>query len=252
MESLRDELWNKQAELLVAIDHELKQKKAFYALVRFCEDLQRLTWRYSDYRGEGARNYKRAQRNKRKMKDLDECQKKMVDKSMAFHQQAYVIVGSLGALLNQLKDVRASPYTSGEGAASTTAILTELETRHFHHDETLLTDLGHVKNSAWFRSKYVDHPQQHQPHCWLTYFNFDVSREYIIFYNPIASEPFEMPPVEDIPLHRMIDTDDPQFSVRVGHARWFVAPDPQATYKSLERVSRHAINACREPLPHLL
>ena len=147
MESLRTTLWNERQTLLSPIENELKQLKAFYALVRFCEDLQRLTWRYNQY-ADIARTHRRWRLNRNRNNSLDLRQKQLVDKAMAFHQQVYVVVSSLGALLNQFKDIAVPAYTSGDAVASTESLLSELQQRHFQEHAELQLDLDRIGNAT--------------------------------------------------------------------------------------------------------
>jgi hypothetical protein len=226
-------LGSNHLSLLSHIENERKYRKADFALVRFREDLQRLDWRYQDYR-EANRNYKRTQRNRRRAKDLDHCQKKLVNKSMAFHQQAYVVIASLGSLLNQLKDEKASQFPWQE----VTDLLDVLESRHFKDNEGRLDDLYVVRNAAWYRSKYVDHPQQHQPHCWLTHYELEDDQEYIIFYNPIPGEEFEMLPIPEASMNPKSEL----YRLPLGVEQWFTAPDVMATHEAIQRIVLHILS----------
>src|SRR5689334_18548500 len=98
--------------------------------------------------------------------ELPERQLRFVDKMEAFHQHIYATLAVLALVLNQR---RAKDGEQAYPVGSISRFLAALKERDFRYKDRFLDHVSVLERSADFRSKYVDHPERHQLHDWMTY-----------------------------------------------------------------------------------
>jgi len=197
-------------------------------LRRLSENLTRLTWRLDECKVVGAA-LPIAPDPSYSGPPLTELQLRFVDKVEAFHQHVYATLAVLALALNHRKEPRAKqPYPIG----SISKFLDALKERDFRYKDRLLDQVTVLEKSADFRSKYVDHPEQHQLHDWMTmvylgnyrviYF---IKRDDTVVYRPGSSDP-----------------DSPDFRPPLGGVEeFYVSPDLDRTYDAVQRVIMGAL-----------
>jgi hypothetical protein len=213
--------------LLSPLEGDQRSRKG-EALRRLRENLIRLKWRYDECRSASALptapptpNYSGP--------NLDELQLRFVDKVEAFHQHIYATLAVLALVLNHSR-TKESTQTYPVGSIS--KFLMALKDRNFRYKDRYLVQVGILERSADFRSKYIDHPERHQLHDWMTYKYVD--RVHVIYFikrsqtvswlggNPDPSSPDFRPPVGC--------GDD-----------FYVSPDTERTYDAMQRVAIAAL-----------
>jgi len=95
---------------------------------------------------------------------LAELQLAFVDKTEAFHQQVYATISAFIMLLSHIADQK---FLSQMPVDSLTKFLRHISDKSY---ESIVKDQAALLiKSADFRSKFIDHPQQHALHDWITY-----------------------------------------------------------------------------------
>lgn len=95
---------------------------------------------------------------------LADLQLEFVDKTEAFHQQVYAVVSAFIMLLSHVGDQK---FLSQMPIDSLTKFLRHISDKSY---ESIIKDQAALLlKSADFRSKFIDHPQQHALHDWMTY-----------------------------------------------------------------------------------
>jgi hypothetical protein len=146
------------------------------ALRRLRDNLVRLEWRYQECRSASTLPYQPAAPGYTGP-SVNTLQLRFVDKVEAFHQHVYATLAVLALVLNHLgKRATKQPYPVG----SISKFLSALRERDFRYKERYLGHVAVLEKSADFRSKYVDHPERHQLHDWMTYRFMDTA--YVIYF----------------------------------------------------------------------
>lgn len=151
-----------------------------------------------------------------KSKSLSTLQLNLVNKLEAFHQQVYSTLSSLIQVLVHLgeKDIPIDSVSK----------FLDFVDRKIPYKSTLKTHIYNLKMSIDFRAKYIDHPQQHKLHNWMTYSYED--EFYVIYYisnsNKVyfRGEPYDPLDPEFVPP---VDCDN----------NFYVSPNKIRIFKSL-------------------
>lgn len=220
---LIDMNWEK---LLVNLD-EKKRNKVGLALHRLKESLKRLDCRYIEYY-EVEKMIIFDSTGPRKI-NLSDLQLKLVDKVEAFHQQVYVVLSTLILAINYL-GIRGKKEQHPINSISNFLKFVE---KIFQYKNILLEQINNLKHSIEFRAKFIDHPQQHILHNWMTY---GFQKEcYIIYYIEKSNKVFHrgkpynpnesgfLPPV---------DCDN----------NFYVSPNKINTYKAVQYFVKYLLN----------
>lgn len=210
---------HRNREALLSGFEEERRARVEEVLRRLLENLVRLHWRYEECQQAVATIPPGYSGPK-----LPEFQLRFVDKTEALHQHVYATLAVLALVLNHRREGDSrQPYPVG----SITKFLAALKERDFRYKDRLLDHVAVLERSADFRSKYVDHPEQHQLHDWMTY--CPEEKAYIIYfirksgaliYRAGPTDPFHpgfQPPVDC--------GDD-----------FYVSPDPERTYSAMQKV----------------
>jgi hypothetical protein len=161
---------------------------------------------------------------------LKEVQLRFVDKIEAFHQHIYATLAVLALVVNHLRDEREKQlYPVG----SISKFLAALKERKFRYKDRLLDQVAILEKSSDFRSKYIDHPDQHQLHNWMTHFYLN---KYHVVYFLTGGDPADIHAGDP-------DPDSPDFHPPIGGLLGFyVSPDLDRTYDAMQRVVMAALS----------
>ncbi len=213
--------------LLSGLEGEQRLKVA-QALNRLRENLIRLRWRHDDLIATG-QLLTRATMPDYSGPSSREVQLRFIDKVDAFHQHIYATLAVLALVLNHVrKDRKEQPYPVG----TISKFLATLKGRVFQYQHQYLRRVGVLERSADFRSKYVDHPERHELHNWMTMRYFD--KHLVIYYLEKGGEV----------THRAGSSDpfSPDFQPPVNCGDdFYVSPDPDETCDALEKVVTRAL-----------
>lgn len=152
-------------EKLVARFADDKKEKAEMACRAFTEYVERLGNRHNELRQieEFKTNADPDEMAKHEI-TLTDLQLGFVDKTEAFHQQVYA---TISAFIMLLSHVAGQKFLSQMPIDSLTKFLRHISDKSY---ESIVKDQATLLiKSADFRSKFIDHPQQHALHDWLTY-----------------------------------------------------------------------------------
>lgn len=159
------------------IDEEFsEQAKSKCCLVfnLFIESLESLHWRYkSVLDAESAFN----STNEDTTESYTGYQLTLVRQTEAFHQHVYAVLGRFAMLLNHIAP---KEFKTALPTRSISKMLDYLESKVEAEGDL---NFNLIRNSLEFRSKFVDHPQQHKAHDWMTY-RIPTSPVAIIYYVP--------------------------------------------------------------------
>lgn len=146
---------------------------------------------------------------------LEDLQLKFVDKVEQFHRQMYSALSVLILVLNQTGIHGEKP---NHPINSVDRFLDYL----LGKNESLSISIDYLKKSISFRAKFVDHPQQHKLHDWMTYLSD--GRYYIIYFIPTADRNVYL---------RVGNPLDVEFEPPVSCSDFYVSPHFAETYGSL-------------------
>lgn len=153
----------------------------------------------------------------------DELQLALVDKIEAFHQQVYATGSALVLTVNH------RPVRTFKTDHPIDSIRRFLQfAREKSYDSTLSDALQWLERSEDFRAKFVDHPQQHLLHDWITYSH--IGESYVIYF---VRQPGELVNVYMVPP---LDPIDPRFRPPVNYQSFYVSPNPSRTIAAVGTV----------------
>lgn len=194
---------------------------------RLQENAARLVYRLDDFR-EAERQLDAEGAQGRYGEGHHYLQIRLVDRIEAFHQQVYQTISNLVMVPTFVgPEVMKRNYPID----SVQKFLTFLKENEFRYSSKTLEQIDILLRSVEFRARFVDHPQQHQLHDWMTHNN--LGKTTAIYFQP---DPSGVTAVLYMPDHR--DPDDPNFrpAVDVGD-NFYVAPSLQRTYDAFQAVS---------------
>lgn len=142
----------------------LKQKKAIIAFQRFNEYLFRLENRYSELKDWENILLNYDEDESFKTIPLHDVQLIFLDKTEGFHQQLYATLSAYILLLNHVCDKN---LASQIPIRNVTSFLKYVQSK-WNNDLQLNKQVEILTSSINFRSKFIDHPQQHILHDWMT------------------------------------------------------------------------------------
>lgn len=211
--------------LLVDFEEE-KRNRVGLTLNRLKENLVKVDFRFEDYKKIEQELFlldKDPSSNPNYGEDLHYMQIKLVDRVEAFHQQVYSTLSVLAMVLTHLGfriNNQTPPISSIE------KLLKALSDHKYKYSSVMQDQIYILEKSRSFRTKFVDHPQQHQIHDWYTYgFKGDY---YLIFFIRTGANVYV--PVGDI------DPLSSDFKPPVDHSDFYVAPDKDRTQKALHKL----------------
>lgn len=194
-----------------------RQEKAHLAVNNFKESLIRLEIRLKELlKIEKEICFFSQKKNKR---GLDKVQMAYLDKIEAFHQHVYSTISSFINVLNLISN---HSFKRNLPISGVQEFLEFIIKKDIHPIVLELTDT--IKKSTEFRAKFVDHPQQHKSHTWMTYAPNDVAC--IIYYIPGSAGPNH---TTNTPL----DPYDPNFQCVMPYESFYVSPNNRETYGNL-------------------
>lgn len=161
---------------------------------------------------------------------LNYLQIAFVDKVEGFHQQVYTTISALILVINYLG------YKKGKTNNPINSVKKFLEytkDKIFKYRSILGDQIDVLQKSRDFRSKFIDHPQQHQLHDWMT---FKVKKDvFLIFFKRHGNEVYMIDPTK----HPF----DPDFKPPVNCGKdFYIAPNEKETLKAIEVLVRHILN----------
>lgn len=150
--------------ILIADFNPERKEKAIRAYQRYNENLLRLEKRYNEYiQVEKKKAMVDLEELERQNRTLEDLQLEFVDKTEAFHQHVYATISTFILLLSH---VAGHKYKGQLPISSVTRFLEYIcET---NQDEYIHAQAEVLKTSIKFRAKFIDHPQQHALHDWMT------------------------------------------------------------------------------------
>lgn len=110
---------------------------------------------------------------------LHNCQLIYMDKVEGYHQQVYCVIS---ALSNYFSYFHVSGFKNQHSISSNKRFLETILASN--QDNRIHESVNTLIKSIEFRAKYIDHPQQHLAHDWMTYAwqDKDFRKVYIIYF----------------------------------------------------------------------
>lgn len=197
-------------------------------LHRLRENLARMEFRYNGYSDIEKRIILVGSQKSKKSKEesLSFLQLKLVDKVEAFHQQVYSTLSVLILFLThfRIEDLKDFPINSVKR-------FLEHVKKRIKCRSTLYEQIDLLERSIDFRSKFIDHPQQHAIHDWMTYGY--LGKYYVIYFIRHGREVYYREPKEPF---------EPDFQPPVNCKKdFYVSPDKDKTYKALHYLVVHLL-----------
>jgi len=203
-------------------------KKAAY-LHRFKESLIKLNGRYVELKS----IQKQFDELKREEmgEELHYLQIAFVDKIEAFHQAVYT---TISALIMVIKQFKSNQNTKNQiPIKSVKKFLTYISTSQAKYQSVLIDQINILEKSRDFRAKFIDHPQQHLLHDWMT-FNF-LGKVYLIFFKASGQEIYAINP----DIHPM----SPRFKPPVNCGKnFYIAPNEDECFDAIQILLEHLLN----------
>lgn len=209
------------------IGHRGKKKEGVcMTLHRLKESLVKLDYRYFDL-GEIVRLLDQLQSDEMG-EPLHYWQIAFVDVVEAFHQQIYSTLSTLILVLNHLGlNGKKHPINSVK------KFLEFVKEKQLQYRSALADQIDILQKSRDFRSKFIDHPQQHQLHDWMTH-RTEEGEMYIIFFKRKGKEVYAPTPKHP---------SDPEFKPPVNCGKdFYISPDERKTLKAIEVLIKHMLN----------
>lgn len=153
-----------------------------------------------------------------------------VDKVEAFHQQVYATISTTMLVINHIgyKGKRINHPID-----SVKKFLEYIKGEIFKYRSVLGDQIDILEKSRDFRAKFIDHPQQHQLHDWMTFRAEDGL--YLIFFMRKGDEVYAIDPT--------IHPFDPNFKPPVNCGEdYYIAPSEGKTLKAVEIFIKHILD----------
>ncbi len=153
-----------------------------------------------------------------------------VDRVEAFHQQIYSTISTLILVLNHFKD---DDKGSNHPIGSVKQFLDYIKDNKLRYRSTLINQVDCLQRSRDFRSKFIDHPQQHQLHDWMTFRAEDGI--YLIFFVRKGNEVYAINPI--------IHPFDPEFKPPINCGKdFYIAPSEKETIRAIVVLIGHILD----------
>ena len=160
-----------------------KRDEVALTLQRLRENIERSSFRYGEYL-----LIERNVSSEKSSIPLRTRQLKLVDKTEAFHQQIYSTISVLILVLNHIK---IDGVKEDHPINSVKRFLQFLKEKPYRYQSVLHDQVDTLLKSVDFRAKFVDHPQNHPVHDWMTY---DYIKDtYLIYFIKRGPEVYYMP-----------------------------------------------------------
>lgn len=206
---------------------ELQSKSALSAR-SFIESLNRLVKRYGELLAAEEKKLLATEESmKREGVVLEDLQFHFVDKTEAFHQQMYASLSNLVLALNNLRPHKKLLIDIPIGSIE--RFLAYID-KVYGLKEVLPGVIDSLNSSRDFRSRFVDHPQQHGAHNWymysygtgicIVYYLPDEDLDQEVIYVPTMGYPY-------------VDNFQPIFKTK----SCYVSPNHHSTFKSAFQLS---------------
>jgi hypothetical protein len=207
-----------------------KREKAVMSYQRYNEYLLRLEKRYQELvRIEKARELLDMDELDKQDRSLADLQLEFLDKTEAFHQQIYATISTFILMLSH---IAGHVYKGQLPIRSVTQFLTYMSKRH--EEEKFLKSVKFLQDSVNFRAKYVDHPQQHALHDWMT-FSYG-SGSCIIYFIRTGNEVYAL---------ENFDPYSSNFKPPVAHESFYVSPSHEVVYLCVECFTKTVLESFR-------
>lgn len=195
------------------------QEKAWLAFQRSNEYLLRLKRRYNELL-KIEREIVNSELGKT-LRSLNDMQLDFVDKTEGFHQHVYSCVSAFIMLLNHIakKDFKTQiPINSVE------EFLRFLGRKSY--SSVIKDQVHYLEKSVDFRNKFIDHPQQHALHDWMTYTYpggcvviYFIRRGNEVYYRGLQINPYS-----------------PDFEPPVNYKSFYISPPHVKVYDAVKRL----------------
>lgn len=208
------------------------ERDALTALQNFKEAFQRLGYRYDQ-----VKNITETVNNISDGEDegmtLHEAQIKLVDRIEAYHQQVYSVISGLSNLMNHFS----LGGSKAEHPINSNKRFLEFLKENNRYRSQFVTAIDALMRSIDYRAKFIDHPQQHLTHDWMTFSTNEKSRNdlYIIHFIKYGNEIYA-PGGNTNP-------EDPTFRPPINCGDdFYVSPNVYRTQEAMTHVVGKAIN----------
>lgn len=208
----------KYCKKLVACFADDKKEKAYMACRAFTEYVERLENRHNQLLQIEAFTA---------APDLDEMAKhditladlqlEFVDKTEAFHQQVYATISAFIMLLSHIADQK---FLAQMPIDSLVKFLRHISDKSY--ESTVKDQASLLIKSADFRSKFIDHPQQHALHDWMTY-SYGPEECCIIYFTRKGPEVYYIEPKNPYAPDFVPPVNYKSFYVSPAHTQVFLA-----------------------------
>jgi hypothetical protein len=193
---------------------QIKKDKAIMAYQKFNEYLLRLDKRYHQLlKIEDLKTNLHPDSFSSHNIVLKDIQLEFVDKTESFHQQVYATISAFILLVSHIS-FKQWPIRK------VSAFLKKVSENT--SDPVLQEYIETLKESIEFRSKFIDHPQQHILHDWMTYSY--INGTCIIYFVRNGSEVY---------YHSELDPYSKNFIPPVSHETFYVSPPHKDTFKAM-------------------
>ncbi|MBP9815653.1 hypothetical protein KBD09_00240 [Candidatus Woesebacteria bacterium] len=154
-----------------------------------------------------------------------------VDKVEAFHQQIYATISTLILVLNHVgieNDFVQHPIHSVKKFLEFIG-----DHKSFRYRSTIQNQKSLLESSVDFRSKFIDHPQQHLLHDWATFRANDEA--FLIFFIRKGNEVYFIDPT--------IHPSDAEFKPPINCGKdYYIPPSPLDTLKACLSLVKHLLD----------
>lgn len=213
--------------LIVSSEPE-KQEKWIRAYQKYNEYLLRLENRYRELlKIEKSKELLDPDELHKQTRTLEELQLEFVDKTEAFHQQVYATISAFILLLSH---VAGHKYKGQLPISGVTKFLKYIALNN--QDEKFNRYIKFLKDSINFRAKYIDHPQQHVLHDWMTY-SYGTGTCIIYFVRK----------GDDVYAPGSLDPFSSDFKPPVGHESFYVSPPHEVVYICLQKFTKMVLES---------
>ncbi|MES2762034.1 MAG: hypothetical protein V4677_07505 [Bacteroidota bacterium] len=142
-----------------------RREKAIRAYQRYNENLLRLEKRFNEYiQIETKKAMVDLEELEKQNRTLEDLQLEFVDKTEAFHQHVYATISTFILLLSHVAGHKYKGQLPISGVTKFLKYISET-----NQDEYIDVQADALKTSIDFRAKFIDHPQQHALHDWMTW-----------------------------------------------------------------------------------
>ena len=225
MEVIREEC------LLIAEEFQQEKKDIILrASQKYNEHFIRLEKRYQGLlRIEKAKELIDLEELDKQGRTLEDLQLEFVDKTEAFYQQIYAAISTFVLLLSHVGGHKFKGQLPIKSISRFLIFITE-----WFPSDSLRQNAKILKISIDFRSKYVDHPQQHVLHDWMTY-SYGTGTCIIYFIRT----------GNGVYVPEIFNPYDPNFKPPVDHEDFYISPPHTVVFKALQDFSIETLSSLK-------